>query len=208
MLRLPHPPLPALLAALLIACGDGRPGAVAGGSAVARDTVVVDPRVVAGDSAAADDAAFDEMPPPLRAQLDMRSHLRRLESPHDTARILCQEMGAPTRPEIRRRLRLRLGGEPRRPDTTVILFVRATRATAALERIELVRNPRGGLQRGFIWTATSDQLQSVEWIGRGANETTTYPIPAGTPAPRAVRALGRRLLAASCQGTPVALPDE
>lgn len=207
MLRSDRHLLLAGAALALLACGDGRADA-SGASAAAADTLVADPRAVARDSAAADEAAFRELPPPLREQLDLRAHLERLGTPHDTARVLCQEMGAVTRPEIRRRLRLRIGGEPGRPDTTVILFVRATRRTAGLERIELVRSPRGGQQRGFIWTSTSDELQSVEWIGRGANETTTYPIPAGTPAPRAVRALGRRLLAAPCDGAPVALPDE
>lgn len=198
-----------LAAATLAACGEQAAGRAAGASTGAGDTVVADPRAIARDSAAADDAAFAELPPPLRQQLDLRRHLARLEAPHDTARVLCQEMGAATRPEIRRRLRLRIGGEePRRPDTTVILFVRATRATAALERIELLRNPRGGQQRGFIWTAAADELQSVEWVGRNANETSSYVLPVGTPAPRVVRALGRRLLAASCEGVRVALPDE
>lgn len=205
--RVRRPLAVALLVALqaLAACGDGTRRAAAD---TVQDTVVADPRAIARDSAAADDAAFDELPPPLRTQLDLRRHIARLEAPHDTSRILCQQMGAPTRPEYRRRFRLRIGGELRRPDTTVILFVRAKRPTAALERIELLRNPLGGQQRGFIWTSTSNELQSVEWTGRGANETSSFVLPAGTPAPRVVRALGRRLLAATCEGPRVALPDE
>lgn len=159
------------------------------------------------DSAAADSVAFRALPPSLRAQLDLRPYLSAARL-RDTSIALCQEMGHPSRTEERRRLRLRLGKVDGGHDTTVVLFVRAQRSTGALSRIELVRRPREGLQSGFVWDARNDQLHSIDWEADRGDATSSAPVPRSSPAPRAVRALGRLLLVLPCTGERVALPGE
>jgi len=159
------------------------------------------------DSAAADSVAFDALPPSLRAQLDLRAYLTAARL-RDTSVALCQEMGHPSRTEERRRLRLRLGEVDERHDTTVVLFVRAQRATGTLSRIELVRRPRDGLQSGFVWDARNDQLHSIDWEADRGDATSSAPVPRSSPAPRAIRALGRLLLVLPCTGERIALPGE
>ena len=189
-----------LVVAWLAACREPAP------DRARKDTVASDPATgragLLADSSAADSLAFRALPPSLRAQLDLRGYLT-ARALRDTSRALCQEMGHPSRTEERRRLRMRLGR-----DTTIVLFVRADRATGSLRRIELVRRPRGGLQSGFVWDASSDQLHFIDWTADEANATTSAPVPRGSPAPRAVRALGRLLLVLPCTGERRPLPGE
>jgi hypothetical protein len=188
------------IATLVAACREQRSGRTA------PDTPASEPAsgrvVVLADSLAADSAAFRALPPSLRAQLDVRASMT-AEALRDTSRAFCQEMGGASRTEERRRLRLRLGPDR---DTTLVLFVRADRATGAIRRIELVRRPRGGLQSGFVWDGESGQLSSIDWTADVATATSSAPVPRSSPAPRAVRALGRLLLALPCAGGRVALP--
>lgn len=174
-------PVVAMLA-ISVGCGQGREAA--GDSAVVRAALQ--------DSAMHEAAAFAALPPSLRAELDLRPYLTPTTL-RDTSVALCRELGA-MRSELRRRLRLRLG------DTAVVvLFVRAERATRQLARVELVRRPRGGLQRGYVWDATTDQMQSVDWFADRADATSSAPMPRGGPAPLAFRLLARRLLAIPCE---------
>lgn len=146
------------------------------------------------DSAAGDSAAFAALPPSLAAALDVR----RVFDPQflaDTTLAYCQPLGAQRSPHQRRRIRVRLG------DTLVVLFARAERRTGDLQRVELVRRPLdGGLQQGFTWDVQGDEAREVEWVADVASATESGPIPRGSPAPRAIRALGRLILAAPCAG--------
>lgn len=147
------------------------------------------------DSAAGDSAAFASLPPTLAAALDVR-HVLDPAFLGDTARAYCQPLGPSNAPHQRRRIRARLG------DTLVVLFARADRATASLQRVELVRRPLdGGLQHGFTWDARTDEAYEVDWTADMATATESGRVPRSSPAPRAIRALGRLVLGAPCTGT-------
>lgn len=147
------------------------------------------------DSAAGDSAAFAALPPSLSAALDVRDLLTD-DARADTARAWCQPMGSDSTPVIRRRLRFRM------PDTVGVLFVRADRETGALQRVELVRRPlTTRLQHGFSWDEADDVTREVNWVADMATAVETNPLPRGGPAPRALRALGRQLLAGPCTGS-------
>jgi hypothetical protein len=147
------------------------------------------------DSAAGDSAAWRSLPARLRRDLDLGPLLTE-RALRDSARAYCQPLADDTAMDVRKRLRGRW------PDSlAVILFVRASRASGALKRVELVRRTTDGGQRGYIWAADGDQTQGAEWP-RGSPRPETRTLPAGTPTPRALRGLGRRLLVLPCTGTP------
>lgn len=149
----------------------------------------------AADTARADSAAFAALPPALAAEIDVRRILAP-DALADTSRTYCQPLGDPTAEHERRRIRFRLG------DTLGILFVRAERPTGRLIRVELLRRPLdGGLQRAFTWEAEGDVTWAVDWTSDEATATERGRIPRGSPAPRALRALGRQLLVIPCTGT-------
>ena len=115
------------------------------------------------------------------------------------SRAYCQPLSDSTSREVRKRLRGKVDGR------VAVLFARADRASGVLNRVELVRRPAAGGQRGYIWDRAEDETKSVEWKpGGGTPET--YALPEGTPAPRALRALGRRLIVLPCTGVQ-ARPD-
>jgi hypothetical protein len=144
------------------------------------------------DTARGDSAALASLPPSLAAAFGVQRVLT-LDALRDTAAVQCERLGGPTDGQVRRRLRARLADSSR-----TVLFVRATRGDT-LRRVELVRRVPDGAQRGFIWDAAGDEVQSIEWrAGVARPEVTT--LPRGEPTPRALRALGRRLLALPCSG--------
>ncbi len=146
------------------------------------------------DSAHADSAAFDALPPTLGQVLDVRGLM---EDPPRVALPLaeCLVLGERREGELRRRLRLKLVDS-----TTVVLYAAADRASGTLERVEFVRRtPREG-QRGILWDGSGDRTTSVWWTetDRGIRRPDRGPIPRGGPVPRALRALGRQLLTIPC----------
>ena len=144
------------------------------------------------DSAAADSAAIASLPPRLRTDFDI-DVLFTERALRDSSRAYCQPLSDSTSREVRKRLRGNVDGR------VAVLFVRANRASGVLNRVELVRRPAAGGQRGYIWDREEDETKSVEWkAGGGTPET--YGLPEGTPAPRALRALGRRLVVLPCTG--------
>jgi len=150
------------------------------------------------DSVRGDSAALASLPPGLAAAFAVREVLTR-EALRDTAAVRCERLGPPTDRQARRRLRARLADSSRS-----VLFVRATPGDT-IRRVELVRRePRGG-QRGFIWDAESDAVESIEWRP-GVRRPEVSTLPRGGPAARALRALGRRLLALPCDRRPPAPP--
>jgi hypothetical protein len=148
---------------------------------------------LARDSAAGDSLALATIPERLRPDFDIQPQVT-LDALSDSVSAFCQPLSDPDDAEVRKRLR----GEWPRGHLTV-LFVRADRSTGALHRVELVRRPPQGTQRGYIWDGDSDKTTAVEWTA-GRRDPTTYTLPEGTPAPRALRALGRRLLVLPCSG--------
>lgn len=149
------------------------------------------------DSAAADSAAFAGLPPRLRDDLDMGPLLSE-RALQDSALAYCQPLSDPTDREVRKRLQGRWPAQ-----LAVVLFVRADRASGTVNRVELVRHVeeegRGRGQRGYIWDRDTDETQAIEWApGRSTPET--YQLPKGTPTPRVLRGLGRRLLVLPCTG--------
>ena len=186
--------------ASISACSDGpSPSRLARMSDSARSAAKADslrPKTSAvsllADSAAADSAAMASLPPRLRTDFDLLP-LFSEEALRDSSVAYCQPLSDSTSAEVRKRLRGQLRGR------LAVLFVRANRRSGALERVELVRRPAEGGQRGYIWDRAEDETKSVEWAaGRGTPET--YALPEGTPAPRALRGLGRRLLVLPCAG--------
>ena len=153
------------------------------------------PSAQLADSAAGDSAAFATLPPALQRDLDVRAVLTPAAL-RDTARVRCDRLPGGAAGELRHRLRARLGG-----GTALVVFVRADSATGALRRVEVVRRERGRGQRGFIWN-TPDETTSVEWPAGRHTAPEAAPLPRGGPAPRALRGLGRRLLALPCPPAP------
>lgn len=171
--------------------------ACAGEPHAARDTVSAAPspaEVLARDSAHADSIALATVPERLRRDFDIGPQMA-TGAEGDSVLSYCQPLSDDDDRQIRKRLR----GEYPRNHLTV-LFVRADRLTGALQRVELVRRPPQGTQRGYIWDGESDKTTAVQWTA-GRRDPETYTVPEGTPTPRALRALGRRLLLLPCEGS-------
>ena len=182
---LPYAALPCLA---LAACGLG--------DAHEPPASVRDLRVQAlRDSAAGDSAALATLPPSLQSVLRLEPWLtdRHIARTPDAE---CRTLGD-SLPDVlvaeRRRVRLRL------PDSSaVVVFARADRESATLRRVEVVRRPPDDEQRGFIWNDDGDQTVEVRWPEGPYGRMETAPQPRGGPVPRALRALGRRVLVLTC----------
>ncbi len=174
-----------VIAAVLVSRGARE--AVAASTAYAR---------LAQDSALADSSAFATLPQRLRRLLDVRAQIEHTEVSRPMSLHECIQYRGTEPGTVRRRLQLRY------PDSSaVVLFAVAREQDGALERVEFIRRtPREG-QRALTWDARRDRTVSVWWfeypIGRIRREE-RGDIPRGSPVPRAVRALGRQLLVASC----------
>lgn len=147
------------------------------------------------DSAAGDSAALATLPPALARELDLRAVLTPAAL-RDSTHARCDVMAAPKADSTveRRRFRATLADS-----TRLVLYVRTRRSDGAVRRIELVRRESPTAQRGFIWDAKDDALQSIQWVPNATRPEVTT-LPRGGPAPRALRAIGRRLLALPCAG--------
>ncbi len=178
----------ALLMALLLAACDDLGGA--------REELPLDElrAQVFADSAAGDSVALAALPSRLRRAMGIERHLTDsaiAASPEDSCRILRPRTPAAALSE-RRQVHLRL------PDSSaVVMFVRAEADGAALERVEIVRNPVDGEQLGWVWDARKDETIEARWPRGPSGFIERAPQPRGGPIPRAVRALGRRVLALS-----------
>lgn len=172
---------------LVAACGD------LGGAREELPLAELRARVFA-DSAAGDSAALAALPPRLRQAMGIERHLTDsaiAASPGDSCRILPARTPAAALSE-RRQVHLRL------PDSSaVVMFVRADADGAGLERVEVVRNPVDGQQLGWVWDARDDDTIEARWPRGPRGFIESAPQPRGGPIPRAVRALGRRVLALS-----------
>ena len=156
------------------------------------------------DSAAGDSAALATLPPALQEVLRIEPYLTDAflsATPGAECRVLETALPEALRAE-RRRVRVRL------PDSSaVVVYVRVPSAGVGLERVEIVRRPLHGEQLGFIWDAGDDRTTEVRWPTDLHGRTEAAPQPRGGPVPRAVRALGRRVLALRCDGdSPAARP--
>lgn len=147
------------------------------------------------DSALADSAAFAALPAALRPLLDVRTAIA--PGAADTLALHeCIQMDGRAPEELRRRLQLRFADS-----SAAVLYAIAHRESGALARVEFLRRtPRAG-QRGFIWDGQRDRTTSVWWFEtpRGLSRRGERgDLPRGGPVPRAIRALARQLLVASC----------
>lgn len=147
------------------------------------------------DSAPGDSAALATLPPSLQSVLRLEPYLtdRHIAATPDAE---CRTLGD-SLPDVlvaeRRRVRLRL------PDSSaVVVFARADRESATLRRIEVVRR-LDDEQRGFIWRDDGDATVEVRWPDGPHGRMETAPQPRGGPVPRALRALGRRVLVLTCE---------
>jgi hypothetical protein len=164
-------------------------GAAAGDAAVAQRAAAAR---LAHDSAPGDSAASATLPPALASALAVEPYL--------TDRYVaatpggdCVVQGKPGDAELRRRVHLRL------PDSSaLVVFARADTGTLTLRRVEVVRNPVGDEQLGFVWDGEEDRTTAVRWADRGRGRAEEAPFPRGGPLPRALRALGRRLMTLTC----------
>lgn len=147
------------------------------------------------DSAAGDRAALVALPPALQQVLRLEPYLDDAylrATPSASCLVLDADLPERLRAE-RRRVRMRL------PDSSaVVVYVRAAAGSAALERVEIVRRPPDGEQLGFIWDSADDGTLEVRWPAELRGGTEAAPQPRGGPVPRAVRALGRRVLTLDC----------
>jgi hypothetical protein len=145
------------------------------------------------DSAAADSQALAMLPAARQQDFDVLDLLSETAL-SDSSRAYCQPFADTTDGDTRRRLRSSW------PEPWItVLFVRADRASGSLRRVEMVRRRRNGPQNGYIWDAERNETRAIEWTAAGQQE---YTVPEGTPVPRALRGLGRRLLVAPCDGEP------
>lgn len=150
---------------------------------------------LAADSAAADSAAFDNLPPGLAPILDLREELQ--PSVLDSHPLVeCLVLEPRGNDDLRRRLRLRLADS-----TVVVLYAVADKTSGTLDRVEFLRRTPLRGQRGLIWDSERDRVTSVWWaeFDRGyTRRSERGELPRSGSAPRAVRALGRTLLTLPC----------
>jgi hypothetical protein len=140
------------------------------------------------DSARADSAAFDALPPALREVLDVRA---RVTPTSADPNVVCVVLSTTSDGSTRQRLQGRLAD-----GTSLVVFARSSKR-GALRRVEFVRKLASGEQRGFTWDAEGDATTGMEWPA-GSTVSTSYKVPRGSPVPRAIRALGRLVAAWSC----------
>jgi hypothetical protein len=140
------------------------------------------------DSLRADSAAFDALPERLRDVLDVRS---RINPASADPNVVCVRLSTTSDGSRRQRLQGRLGDA-----TSLVVFARVS-ARGALGRVEFVRRLANGEQRGFTWDAAGDATTGMDWAV-GSTVSTSYPIPRGSPIPRALRGLGRIVAGWSC----------
>lgn len=146
------------------------------------------------DSAAADSAAIETLPPSLEA-LDLRQHL----TPEGLADLSaeCHTLPGDRRGESIRQVAMKVND-----GSTILVYVAADDSTGMLERVEFIhRIPRHG-QRGLTWDGRHDHTSSA-WFPepeRGVRRRVERgKIPRGGPIPRALRAAGRQLLTLPCE---------
>ena len=184
--------LPALLAALATAtaCGSG--------DAHEPPPEARDARLQAvRDSAPGDSAALATLPPSLQTVLRLEPYLTDAHLAR-TPDAECRTLGD-SLPDVlvreRRVVRLRL------PDSSALVVATyAEPEGAALRRVEVVRREIGGEQRGFTWDGDDDRTLEVRWPEGVFGRPEAAPQPRGGPVPRALRAIGRRVLLLECDG--------
>lgn len=146
------------------------------------------PIPVSPDSARADSAAFAALPAGVREVLDIRAQLQ--PSGGDPG-LTCVPLSTTSDGSRRQRIQGRLDGRG------VVVFARASR-NGVLSRVEFVRRLPDGGQHGYTWDAQGDATTAMVWPP-GSTDAASHPVPKGSPIPRAVRGLGRLVLAWRCQ---------
>ena len=140
------------------------------------------------DSSGADSVALASLPAAIRADFDVAAELQRARR-NGEAESTCREISDSSEVEIRKRVRVQ------ETDNLLILFVRAHRRSGELKRVELLRRAGQRPQRAWVWDVERAELEAIEWTN---GRQQAHTVPPGTPTPRALRALGRRLLVLDC----------
>ena len=87
-------------------------------------------------------------------------------------------------------------------DESAVLYVVADDASGTLGRVEYIRRVPGRGQRGLIWDGERDRTTSTWWketVNGLSRRVERGEVPRGSPLPRALRGLGRRLLLLPCE---------
>ena len=122
---------------------------------------------------------------------------------------------------VRRRVRERLpdssalvvyvrGPEPpaeRDDDAAWHLFERPPVDTGAVQRVEIVRRARDGVQIGFVWDAPRGRASVVRWPAAGGYRAEESLHPRNSALTPALVAAGRRVLTLRCPASGPPLPD-
>lgn len=147
------------------------------------------PIPISPDSARGDAEAFRTLPPSVREVLDI--HVQ-LQPDGGDPGLICVPLSATSDGSRRQRVQGRLSD-----GLGVVVFARASR-NGVLSRVEFVRRLPSGGQRGYTWDAQGDATTAMEWPP-GSTDAQSYPVPKGSPIPRAVRGLGRIVLTWPCR---------
>jgi len=146
------------------------------------------PIPVDADSAKGDDEAFAALPDPVREVLDVRRQLQ----PWDGAPgLTCVPLSTTSDGSRRQRVQGRLDDA-----RALVVFARVDRR-GALRRVEFVRRLADGGQVSYTWDAEGDATTRTDWPPELTNPS-SHPIPRGGPIPRALRGLGRLVMAWPC----------
>lgn len=146
------------------------------------------PIPISADSARGDAEAFEALPTAVREVLDVR---RQLQPVGGDAGLVCVPLSTTSDGSRRQRIQGRLAD-----GLGLVVFARASR-NGALSRVEFVRRLASGGQRGYTWDAQGDATTAMEWPP-GSIEAQSFPVPRGSPIPRALRGLGRLVLTWPC----------
>lgn len=150
------------------------------------------PIPVDADSAKGDDEAFASLPEPVRELLDVRRQLQPWEG---EVGLTCVPLSTTTDGSRRQRVQGRLAD-----GRALVVFARVDRR-GAIHRVEFVRRLANGGQAGYTWDANGDVTTRTDWPPDLSNAS-SHPVPRGGPIPRALRGLGRLVMAWPCAPTP------
>lgn len=149
------------------------------------------PVPVDADSAKGDGEAFASLPEPVLEVLDVR---RQLQPWDGDPGLTCVPLSTTSDGSRRQRVQGRLADA-----RALVVFARVDRR-GALRRVEFVRRLPNGGQAGFTWDAEGDVTTRTDWPP-GLTNPSSHPVPRGSPIPRALRGLGRLVMAWPCAAT-------
>lgn len=143
------------------------------------------------DSSRGDDEAFATLPEAAREALDVRRQLQPWEGDPG---LTCVPLSTTSDGSRRQRVQGKLADS-----RALVVFARVDRR-GVLRRVEFVRRTANGGQVGYTWDAEGDLTTRTDWPPELTNPS-SHPVPRGSPIPRALRGLGRLVMAWPCAPT-------